>query len=417
MSSISGAAHIKRRQEFYDQYGFEWPGTLNEPTDILEAIPVQHEEFENIRLATRSIKEIYKYVLRHIPHIPEEELVRIGIPRKVVVASRCKSGVDDLALSRLDLIISEDDIKLLECNFDAPGLIVETFEINRLVCKQLHQSNPNELGEAALRKCYLRNIEKACRHIGKPKDRCEIAVCCRGEYSRDVEAAKYVTNLLREQLPGVRYVTIEECVINELGLHDANAKRIDALILMYPFGEITHWKFGRNVVADTESSSDRLAALYAQRKLVTINSPMGSILENKAIQALIWKMYEENIGFPGRIRENIGRYMLPTSFDFTRFGGRYVAKPVSGRGGSSIKVFENSNIIERARTLDLERDALVFQQYYPAPEKLTMTEYGMRRLRFIASVWAIDESEIGLCYRAGEGLTDAAWWIVPVFFS
>ena len=147
-----------------------------------------------------------------------------------------------------------------------------------------------------------------------------------------------------------------------------------------------------------------------------INSPLGALLESKAIQALIWKMYEENVGFPDWVRENIAKYMLPTSFDSTYFEGRCVAKPVSGCGGSSIKVIENDEVIERARICDLETDVFVFQQYCPAPEKLTMTEYGMRRLRFIASVWAIDGSEIGLCYRAGEGLTGRALWIVPGIF-
>jgi len=46
-----------------------------------------------------------------------------------------------------------------------------------------------------------------------------------------------------------------------------------------------------------------------------------------------------------------------------------------------------------------------------------MTELGKKTLRCIVSAWVVDRREIGVCLRAGQGITDAAWWIVPVYQS
>jgi glutathionylspermidine synthase len=409
-------SYIKRRQEFFDQYGYLWPRTLHEPTDILDAIPIKPQDFRRIRNAACAIAEIYKSFLRCLADVPRETLHKIGIPPDIIIASQCETGVDDLAVGRLDLVVSKSDIKVLECNWGTPGLIVETFEINRLICEQLNRINPNEAGYIALIRTFLRNIEIACQYLGKSRVECNLAVCYRAEYSRDIDAARYLTKRLGASLPRIHEVALEECTIDENGVYDLEGNRVDVIILMYPLHDLSKWRFVMRGEKGRIRGID-VGALCAQRKLAVINTPVAALLENKAVQALIWLMNEEGIGFSRRTRSNIRKFMLPTAFQPTGFAERFVAKPAWSGGGKGIQVFHKGKLIERSRTSELEKGVYIYQEYCDIPQVRTMTEYGVKELRFIASVWLIGGRHIGLCYRAGEGITDAAWWVVPVYLE
>jgi glutathionylspermidine synthase len=409
-------SYIKRRQEFFDQYGYLWSRTLHEPTDILDAIPIKPEEFRRIRNAACAISEIYRSFLRCLAEVPRDELHRIGVPPDIIIASQCETGVDDLAIGRLDLVVSKSCIKLIECNWGVPGLIVETFEINRLICKQLNRRNPNDIGYIALIEVFIRNIEIACQYLGKSRIECNIAVVYRAEYSRDADAALYLTKQLAANFTGIHQVALEECTIDETGLYDLEGNRVDVMILMYPLHDLSKWKFATHGKKGW-ARGIHVGALCAQRKLAIINTPMAALLENKAIQALIWLMNEEGIAFSGRTCSNIRKFMLPTAFQPTGVTERFVAKPAWSGGGSGIQVFDKGKLIERSRTSEFEKGVYIYQEYCDIPQVRTMTEYGVKELRFIASVWVVGGRQIGLCYRAGEGITDAAWWVVPVYLE
>ena len=410
-------AYIKRRQEFFDQYGYLWPRTLHEPTDILDAIPIKPGDFRRIRNAACAIAEIYRAFLRCLADIPRETLHKIGVPQDIIIASQCRTGVDDLAVGRLDLVVSKSGIKVLEGNWGAPGLIVETFEINRLICEQLNRPNPNQqAGYTALILTFMRNIEIACQYLGKSEVDCNLAVCYRAEYSRDIDAARYMTRKSLPRFPRIHEVALEECTIDENGVYDLEGNRVDVIILMYPLHDLSKWRFVKRGEKGRIRGID-VGTLCAQRKLAVINTPTAALLENKAVQALIWLMNEERIGFSGRTRSNIRKYMLPTAFQPTGFAGRFVAKPAWGGGGKGIQVFDKGKLIEHSRTSEFEKGVYIYQEYCDIPQVRTMTEYGVKELRFIASVWLIGGRQIGLCYRAGEGITDAAWWVVPVYLE
>jgi hypothetical protein len=179
------SAYLERRNRFHADVGQTWPGTLNEPTDILDPIAITNDDVVRIRTAARCILGLYDAVSTTLRQLPEESLTKIGIPLPVASIAKAPSPVDDLLLARLDLIYTTTEIKLLDANFDAPGLAVETFEINKLVCRKWKQRDPNNRGRVALLELLHRTMKTAAQFINVSPHHCRIAVCYRRGYSRE----------------------------------------------------------------------------------------------------------------------------------------------------------------------------------------------------------------------------------------
>ncbi|WP_171253341.1 glutathionylspermidine synthase family protein, partial [Acinetobacter baumannii] len=68
------------------------------------------------------------------------------------------------------------------------------------------------------------------------------------------------------------------------------------------------------------------------------------IAQTKALQGLIWSLYETGTFFTEEEQQTIQTYMLPTYFE-NRFAGRspYVAKPIFGREGGGVTLYDIHN--------------------------------------------------------------------------
>jgi glutathionylspermidine synthase len=92
-----------------------------------------------------------------------------------------------------------------------------------------------------------------------------------------------------------------------------------------------------------------LLSLMAGQKLVSINPPSALLSQTKALQALIWNLYETNTFFNEEERDVIKTYMLPTYLE-NNFKGHaaYVKKPFFGREGGAVSLYDrNGNLIAR----------------------------------------------------------------------
>jgi glutathionylspermidine synthase len=94
-----------------------------------------------------------------------------------------------------------------------------------------------------------------------------------------------------------------------------------------------------------------------------VSTPFAALLESKAAQSLIWSMDECGVGFSEAQSQEVRSYMIPTSFDASRFSNTFVAKPVNGRGGSSIAIVKGRNVLEVGKTRHNDDDVFVYQEY------------------------------------------------------
>ena len=74
-------------------------------------------------------------------------------------------------------------------------------------------------------------------------------------------------------------------------------------------------------------------------------------MQSKAVLALIWTLRDDSGIFSFEERESIRRYFLPTYLKSgVPFENKaYVAKPIYGREGGSVEIFDNFSEVSRER--------------------------------------------------------------------
>ena len=411
--------YLWRHQRFYARYRERWPGTLCDPYDLLDPQQVKYHDFAKLVSAAHNVLSLYRRINQFLKSAPYQLYEELGIPAEVIYLSQCDSPVSDFLLTRLDFVRSDEGWKFLECNFDNPGLMVETFAINEVVCSEIGRCDPNRAASRALPNRLHRAIASAARHLGKRVDECRVGVCSPSNYKRDTDAARYVVDTLRSvRQVNAYHVWLEELRADEVGVYDWEDRKIDVLFRGYPLREFCRlgipYKNRPNITLDYR----QLHTLCTQRKLAIVNTAFAAVLESKAVQALIWLLCDEEMYFGPEDRQLVRRYMPRTFFDRPRHLEKFVVKPMYGCEGSGIRVIDSTgNVMERTIAKHDSRELCVYQQYIEIPSIATMTEFGIQELRFVMSVFMVNDSELGICYRAGEGITDASWWVAPVYLA
>src|SRR5690606_41859553 len=82
--------------------------------------------------------------------------------------------------------------------------------------------------------------------------------------------------------------------------------------------------------------------LIARRRVAVINPPGALLSQTKAMQALIWGLHEIGEFFDPEERRIIETYMLPTYLENRFRGSPYVTKPIFGREGAGVTLYDAS---------------------------------------------------------------------------
>jgi len=152
-----------------------------------------------------------------------------------------------------------------------------------------------------------------------------------------------------------------------------------------------------------------------QRRLAIINAPFSFLLQSKALQAVIWNLFESGQYFAEDERRLIERYMLPTYLDPPADNTAYVVKPVYGAEGDTVKVVTpGGGVVDKSVYTSYSDQVMVYQKYVDLMPSEMMTEYGPRTLHVVTSCFLIAGKPSGICMRAGEAITDESAWVLPV---
>ena len=222
----------------------------------------------------------------------------------------------------------------------------------------------------------------------------------------------YVCRLL--DTVSAKYVPIEMLDIDPNGLYDPNGDRIDILYRVFPLHLMRNRLFRRQNTCVNAETEGLFLRLVESRRLAVINPPFAFLLESKALQAVIWNLFESGHYFSHDERGFIANYMLPTYLDPPE-ADAYVIKPIYGAGGDTVVIVNPriGSISQSACTTHAEQ-SMVYQKYVKLPTHRTMTEYGPKRLHVVASCFLVSGRPAGICMRAGEAITDESAWVMPV---
>jgi glutathionylspermidine synthase len=417
-SSRDLTSYRSRREYFFEQFGIRWPGTLLEPFDLLELYPLSTTEISAIYRAGLAISRIYKRIATVLRTVSDDTLLQMGLPARTLALARLQiSGMCDCVIGRLDLALTADGYKLLEFNADTPGMVVESFPVNAAVCELAGRVDPNSEGEAALRHAIECSISAGLAHVlKKPGQFGNVVFTSYATCERDQDITNYLMGLPRLP-PSVQkqFVPLQELRADEDGFYDSEGSRIDVLFRFFPlqFFSARTFKPRRNA-PEAMLNGTLLFDLISQRKLAIVNPPAAFLLGNKAIQSVVWGLYERREYFNHSERDVIEQYFLPTYMD-AMLNGTYVVKPVYGDEGDSITIRDgNKRVLLRSNNSTYTNQPMVYQKYLELPQVRLMTEDGIESLQILTSCFLIDGKPIGICLRAGRGITDFSWWYLPV---
>lgn len=422
MDKMSTFRH--ERQQFFEQIEGFWHDLFGTEYALWDVKTEKPTNVKRIRQATERIGHILVKTAPLLRQLDDETLLQLGFPFESLTFIRLQTIAFESVIARLDLVVTADNVKLLEVNADTPTFIKETFFVNGAVCKEFGLDDPNSGCEKNLRKAIQEAVRMAVRSLGKRKVP-NIVFTSHAEHDEDRLTTLYIQELLdlkSQYLSLDRLQLISEPVmvngeiIVERGLYDHNGEKIDVLYRQtYP---IEHLIDDEDPVTK-DKVGQLLMKLVEEKELAILNPPSAFLLQSKAIMALIWGLHEAQHSFY-TVEEHdwISAYFLPTYLDedfFQQQGISYVKKPSFGREGDSVEIYKgNGEKIDEDRHKTYKSALPVFQQFVKLPKMIVQTEQGEKNVHYMYGCFYVNGQASAIGIRAGGQITDNESYFLPV---
>jgi glutathionylspermidine synthase len=375
---------------------FTW-STLEEEEDFHQymsynILKMNKQEHDDIYIATEKIGNIinktYKIILKD-----KSLQAMLGLPVEALEAVQVPSELFSY-FTRLDLIVNEGQIKVIEINCDTPTGYLETSVANEIICEDQGFKSPNELQFNIFR--TWRMIEKAYGIEGE-----KVFFTSYGEHEEDRQ-----TVLFNMYYSGVKaeYIAVEDILIDEEGLWTPNGERIENLYRLYPLEFLP---------TDEDENGKPIGKMFldhiANGNIKIINPPSAFMMQTKAVMAIVWGMWIENRTdlFTEEELNDINKYFLPTYFERRYIGSKkYVKKPIFGREGGGVNILdENNEIIEKDSEDWYSEWDSIYQEYVEMPDFTLDTWNGEYTGKLLVGSFLIGGEPSGIFLRVGEKIT------------
>lgn len=395
------------RSQFYAKIDQFWADLYDEEYALYDLYEVPVEEVEKIRIATECAGKIYFKTAHLLRNIPDEALLEMGYPEETLPLIRLKTLEAESVIARFDFIAHNGGYKCIEMNADTPTFIKELFVVNGKICKEFGMENPNaeieELLKSNVRKSVAQSIFSPNAHIVFT--------------AHDDNIEDYFTTLyIMQFVPGAKFTPLHQLHIQKgVGLFDEDGKRIDLLYRpTYPI---------ENLIQDEDDAQNRiglwLIELVELNLLTILNPPAAFLLQNKAVQAIIWGLHEErNAFFTSEEHEWIAEYFLPTYLEDTPFiekGLRYVKKPVYGREGDTVEIYaEDGKLIKEDAQKTYNHYPKVYQKFIEQPKTTFQSEKGVQTGELLVGSFLISGNPAAIGLRVGGMITNNLSYYLPI---
>lgn len=416
--------HREERKWFYERINGFWHDLYGMEYALWDVKKETSETVKRIRSATERIGHIVYKTAPLLRQLDDETLLQLGFPLESLQFIRLHTISFESVIARLDLVVTEKEVKLLEINADTPTFIKETFFVNGEVCKARGLHNPNEGCEQRLREAVQEAVKSAFFSLGKRKTP-NIVFASHGDHDED-----RLTTMYLQELYGwnSQYVSLDQLrlisepvmengkIVAERGLYDCNGEKIDVLYRQtYP---IEHLVDDEDPVTK-EEVGQLLMQLVEEKELAILNPPSAFLLQAKAVMALIWGLHEENHPFYTAEEHTwIHTYFLPTYLDedvFLQQGMAYVKKPSFGREGDTVEIYQSTGEKIDEDVHKTYEDALpVYQQFIELPETIIQTEQGEKDVCYMYGCFYVNGRASAIGIRAGRQITDNESYFLPI---
>lgn len=395
--------HEKRHQFYHSIDGF-WADLYGEEYALYDIKLLAEESVKELRLISDRIGSIFFKTSSLLRRAPDETLLEMGFPQETLSFIRLKTFPFESVISRLDLIPHNDSYKCIEINADTPTFIKELFYINGLVCKEFGVNDPNAGMEKLLRKAIRESIRIK-------KDNPHIVFTAHEDNIEDRETVLYLQKGLNAKFTPLHRLQIERGV----GLFDEDGKKIDVLYRQtFPI---------ESLITDEDEVGNPiglwLLELVEQKKLMIINPPSAFLLQNKAVQAVIWGLHEERHPFfTMEEHQWIDDYFLPTYLEADTLlekGHPYVKKPTFGREGDTVEIFDRTGrLIHADEQSSYTKYIPVYQQFVEHPTVSFSSTKGKQEGKVLFGSFLLNGKSAAIGYRVGGTITNNLSYFLPI---
>lgn len=331
----------ERRRELYDPLRaegiFTWDMMYGAEYALATIHPVSREFRREIAEATEALGKVFSKTMAVVRQGPDALLEELGIPRAARRAVRLfLPELDPTVIGRFDFAPTAGGLKMLEFNSDTPTGIVEAFYVNGKVCSRYQAEDPNGGCEEHLRQAFQQAMD-IYRKEGYATDR--VVFSALDWHEEDAGTTRY---LLKCSGLDARFVPLKDLRVEGdrmTAIIEGDNLPVDVLYRLHALEILAEDRDD-----DGYPTGAHVLDLIARRRLAVINPPGALLLQTKAMQALIWGLHEKGIFFDPEEHRIIETYMLPTYLEDRFKGIPHVTKPIFGREGAGVTLYDDSGI-------------------------------------------------------------------------
>ncbi|APT84089.1 hypothetical protein CAQU_02265 [Corynebacterium aquilae DSM 44791] len=355
-------------------------------------------EIEDVRA---QVEAIHTMCMDAIDYISTGAFGTLGLPpeffelaKKSWELHKANAGRQMDFYGRFDLILDDTtgNVKLLEYNADTPTGIIEA-----AVCQMSHYLfhfdgdgrylQFNRIGDAFIDRWHeiLKNMPEKHGRI----DNVLHITCVNDEETGEDEAnTRLIEHCANMAGWDTRFVYLQDIGYDEENGHftDHNGEKIRNIFKLYPWEDIALDDFGQAVI-DTFDTTN------------WFEPPWKMFLSTKVLLAALWKLHP---GHPN---------LVPAYFGSPENLTHYVQKPIFGREGDGIAIYNNGKLVG-GEPDETPQELLVYQEFIPTPTYPTTTDDTYKP---VIGAWVIGGQCVGFGIRETTGpVTDYYCQFTPL---
>lgn len=408
---MSSPFYREKRNQFFSKVENFWPDLYGEEYALYDIYKSNWKAVRKIQQSTERIGHIFFKTAKLLRQAPDEILIDMGFPYKALSFLRLHPLKAESVISRLDLVQSGNTFKCLELNSDTPTFIKEVFSVNELICNDFKLENPNQGIESVLSEAVNSYICQVLQN--QPEKPLNIVFTAHDDHLEDLYTSLYLQGLVK--LPS-RFIPLHQLhIVQGEGLFDEDGHPISVLYRQtFPI---------ENLLLDHDHTGQPiglwLLELVELGKLTIINPPSAFLLQNKAVQAIIWGLHEENNPFFTEEEHKwIDEHFLPTYLEqdpFLKAGLPFVKKPVFGREGDTVEIYDGNGALKMEDSYKTYQDYLpIYQQYIDLPKISYNSEKGKSTGHMIFGSFLIAGKAGAIGCRVGNPITNNLSYFLPI---
>lgn len=401
--SNTETTYMKKWLEMNDKMiekNFNW-GALEDSTGEYDQYmsfnlyKMKKEQWDKISIATEKVGHLLNKTYNILLKSPSL-LAKLGLPTETWESLTIHNEFFSY-FTRLDLVVNNGKIKVIEVNSDTPTGYLETSVANEIICHNEGHQSPNTLEEDIFKAWVAIQKEYAIKENDK------VHFTSFANMEEDKQTVLF--NMKHSGLKHTEYVPIEEIIVTNDGIYSPAGEKIDFLYRLYPL-EFLGNDYDSNGLPIGKMFLDHISS----GKVKIINPPSAFLMQSKAVMAIIWSFYEQNRIdlFTEEELLDIKEFFIPTYTEnvFLSQNKKYVSKPILGREGGGVKIFDEiGNVIEKDEENWYNEWTNIHQEYVEMPDYTLDTWIGPYTGKLLIGSFLINGKSSGLFLRVGEKIT------------